>query len=83
MHIANAKAQITTSHLAIETSNQQIQLAQRIYKNTILQQKQGVASLTDILLADNALREAQQSKLAAIIDYLKADLELKKRTGNL
>jgi outer membrane protein TolC len=35
------------------------------------------------LLADNALREAQQTYLTTVIDYLKADLELKKLTGNI
>ena len=78
MLIANAKLQKSTTYQAIETSKQQIQLAQNIYDNTILQQKQGVASITEVLLADNALREAQQSNLSAIIDYLKADLELKR-----
>jgi OMF family outer membrane factor len=42
-----------------------------------------MASLTDILLADTALREAQQANISAIIEYLKADLELKKLTGNI
>jgi outer membrane protein TolC len=67
----------------VETTTEQIQLAQTIYEQTILQQKQGTASLTDVLLADNALREAQQTYLSAVIDYLKADLELKKLTGNI
>ncbi|MFT5347583.1 MAG: outer membrane protein TolC [Bacteroidia bacterium] len=83
MQIANATAQRKISYQAIETSKQHIQLAQKIYSNTLLQQEQGVATLTDVLLADNALREAQQTNLSVIIDYLKADLELKKLTGNL
>ena len=83
MQIANATAQRKTSYQAIETSKQHIQLAQKIYSNTLLQQEQGVATLTDVLLAENALREAQQTNLSVIIDYLKADLGLKKLTGNL
>jgi len=83
LQVTNAKMQKITSYLTIETSTQQVKLAQNIYNNTLLQQKQGVASLTEILLADNALREAQQTNLSAIIEYLKADLELKKITGNL
>ena len=66
-----------------ETTTKQIQLAETIYEQTVLQQKQGTANLTDVLLADNALREAQQTYLSAVIDYLKADLELKKLTGNI
>ncbi|MCB0482431.1 MAG: TolC family protein [Flavobacteriales bacterium] len=83
MQIDNAKMQKTTSYLAIETSKQQVELAQNIYNNTVLQQKQGMASLTEVLLADNALREAQQGHISAIVEYLKSDLELKKLTGNL
>ncbi len=81
--IENAKLQKATTQQSIEITQQHIQLAQTIYQQTIFQQKQGTATLTDILLADNALRTAQQSYLTALIDYLKADLELKKLTGNL
>lgn len=83
MQLSNAFQQRNTAFQAIRTTDLQIQLAQDIYNKTVLQQKQGVASLTEILLADNALREAQQSNLSGIIDYLKADLELKKITGNI
>lgn len=82
MQIENAKQQRSVAKKSTETTRVQIELAQTIYTQTIVQQKQGIASLTDILLADNTLREAQQSYLSAVIDYLKADLELKKLTGN-
>ena len=83
MQVENAKLQRMVAKKAVETTTEQIQLAQTIYAQTIIQQKQGTASLTDVLLADNALREAQQIYLSAVIDYLKADLELKKLTGNI
>ena len=82
MQVENAKLQREVAKKTVETTTEQIQLAQTIYEQTFLQQKQGTASLTDVLLADNALREAQQTYLSAVIDYLKADLELKKLTGN-
>lgn len=83
MQIENAKLQRTIAKKSVETTTEQIKLAKTIYDQTVLQQKQGIANLTDVLLADNALREAQQTYLNAIIDYLKADLELKKITGNI
>lgn len=83
MQVENAKLQRMVAKKAVETTTEQIKLAKTIYEQTILQQKQGTASLTDVLLADNALREAQQTYLSAVIDYLKADLELKKLTGNI
>lgn len=83
MQIQNANMQKGVAKKTVETTTEQIQLAQTIYEQTIIQQKQGTASLTDVLLADNALREAQQTYLSAAVDYLKADLELKKLTGNI
>ncbi len=83
MLIENAQRQRVVAQQTIENTLLQIQLAQSIYNQTSLQQRQGLASLTDVLLADNALREAQQANLSAIVDFLKADLELKKLTGNI
>ena len=83
LQVENAKRQRKTAQNTVETLTEQIQLAQIIYEQTIVQQKLGTATITDILLADNSLREAQQTYLSAVIDYLKADLELKKFTRNI
>jgi OMF family outer membrane factor len=83
MQVQNALMQREVAKKSVETTTEQIELAKSIYEQTVLQQKQGTASLTDVLLADNSLREAQQTYLTTVIDYLKADLELKKLTGNI
>lgn len=83
MQEKNARLQKQVAGKTIETSKLQMTLASHIYDQTSIQQKQGTANVTDILLAENALREAQQAHLSAIIDYLKADLELQKITGNI
>lgn len=83
MQIENARKQRSIAQRTLETTASQIRLAQSIYDQTLVQQKHGTASLTETLLADNSLREAQQHYLTAVIDYLKADLELKNVTGNI
>jgi OMF family outer membrane factor len=83
MLIENATRKRMVTQQTIKNTTGQINLAKTVYDEMILQQKEGTANLTEILLADNALREAQQSQVNAIIDYLKADLELKKLTGNI
>jgi len=82
MLIENAKRTKITAQLTVENTLAQIKLSQTVYEQTILQQKQGTASMTEVLLADNTLRESQQNYLSAVIDYLKANLELKKLSGN-
>ena len=82
IQIINLNSQLITSQKQLTlTKNQQI-LGQKIYDQTVLQQSEGMATLTDVLMADNALKEAQQSYFSASIDYLKAKAELKKVTGN-
>jgi OMF family outer membrane factor len=83
MQINNARQQRMVAQHSLETTNSQIALGQSLYGQTILQQAQGTAGLPDVLLADNSLREAQHYYLAAVVEYLKADLELKKLTGNI
>ncbi len=81
--IETARQQRSVATRSGATTLKQTTLAQSIYDQTLLQQKQGLTSLTDVLLADNTLRETQQNHLTALIDYLKADLDLRKTTGNL
>ena len=83
IEINNTKLQIGVAQATIENTQEQIALAQKVYDSVLLQHKQDVASLTDVLMADNNLRQAQQSYLTAVIDYLKADLTLKQLTGNV
>jgi outer membrane protein TolC len=71
-----AKRNLTTIH-------QQINLAENIYQNTLLQRKEGLATLTDVLQADNAVREAQKNYIDALVALRRAELENKKLTGNL
>jgi len=83
MLVENANRQRQIVKRTVENTFLQIKLAQKVYEQTILQQKEGTATLTDVLLADNALREVQQTYISVVIEYLKTDLELKKLTGNL
>jgi OMF family outer membrane factor len=56
MQVQNALMQREVAKKSVETTTEQIELAKSIYEQTVLQQKQGTASLTDVLLADNSLR---------------------------
>lgn len=79
----NAQLQYGVSVSNLTNSKSQLKLAETIYSKTLIQQKEGIATITDVLLADNVQKEAQQNYLAALVDVMKADLELKKITGNI
>jgi OMF family outer membrane factor len=83
LDLKNVEMQYSLATKNISVVSSQIDLAKKIYDNTVLQNQQGVASITDLLLADNALRESQQTYLVALINLRKAELEYKRVTGNL
>lgn len=83
LNINNSENQRTSTLLSIKNTKKSIELAEELYNQTISQQKEGLATLTDVLLADTSLRESQQNYLNAVIDYLKSDLELRKYSSNL
>ena len=83
LKVRNAELKIAIARRTVETTQSQIDFAKSIYNKTVLQQKQGLASTNDVLLADNTVRQAQQDYISAIVEYLKADLELKKLSGNI
>lgn len=83
VQIENAKMQYEVATSNLLNTKLQLELAETIYSKVIIQQKESVATLTDVLLSDNAKKEAQQNYLSSLVDLMKADLELKKATGNI
>jgi OMF family outer membrane factor len=83
LDLKNTEMQYSLAIRNISVVSSQTELAKKIYNNTVLQNQQGVASITDLLLADNSLRESQQNYLAALINLHRAELEYKRVTGNL
>jgi outer membrane protein len=79
----NASTQIENSLITIENQKENMQLAEEILSNTNNNYLQGLASLTDLLDAENASTEAQNNYTAAILDYKLAEIQLIKSKGEL
>ena len=79
----NATTQIQNSLITIENQKENMALAQEILNNTKNNYLQGLASLTDLLDAENASIEAQNNYTSAILDYKLAEVALIKSKGEL
>ena len=79
----NAKIQIDNSITIIANQKGNAQLAQDVLNNTRNNYVQGLASLTDLLDAENSLTEAQNNYTSAILDYKLAEIQLIKSKGEL
>lgn len=83
VNIENALKEKDNANRTMEIVEEQLRLAELIYDQTILQHNEGIVSLTDVIMSENEVNKAQMEYLATIIEYLKADLKLKKESGNL
>ncbi|MFA9192065.1 TolC family protein [Flavobacterium sp. FZUC8N2.13] len=79
----NAKTQIENSIITLQNQKENMRLANEILKNINNNYLQGLASLTDLLDAENASTEAQNNYTAAILDYKLAEIKLIKSKGEL
>ena len=79
----NSKKQIENSLITISNQKENAKLAQEVFNNTNNNYTQGLASLTDLLDAENALVDAQNNYTAAILDYKLAEIQLIKSKGEL
>ena len=79
----NARTQINNSVITLNAQKENVQLAQEVYFNTQNNYNNGLASLTDLLAAENSLTEAQNNYSSALLNYRVAEIQLIKSQGHL
>lgn len=79
----NAMAQIDNNMVTIQNQKENMRLAAEILSNTKNNYLQGLASLTDLLDAENANQEAQNNYTRAVLNYKIAEVALIKSKGEL
>lgn len=79
----NAKTQIKNALINLNNQSSNKDLAKQVLNNIENNYKNGLASLTDLLDAENANANAQNNYTAAVLDYKLAEVQLNKAKGNL
>ena len=79
----NAKSQIENSLLALENQKANVSLAETVTSNTKHNYQYGLATLTELLEAENALVEAKNNYSTAILEYKIAEIQYYKAKGEL
>ena len=79
----NAKTQIKNSLLTINTNRSNVSLAKEVLDNTNNNYKNGLATLTELLDAENAYADAQNNLNTALLNYKVAEIQLIKSNGQL
>ncbi len=79
----NAKTQMSNSIINIQTQKENADLAKSVLENTKNNYVNGLASLTELLDAENALSEAQNNYTTAQLEYKLAEIQIIKSKGEL
>src|SRR5690554_1612863 len=79
----NAKTLINNSVITIENQKENVKLAQEVLDNTQNNYINGLATLTDLIEAENALADAKNNYSNALLEYKVAEIELIKSKGEL
>lgn len=83
LEFRQAREQLGTSIGTLRAQNDNVALAREITEKLVLQYKEGVASLTDLLNAQTALSEAETNYWQQVFSYKLAVLKLLKAAGQL
>ncbi|MEC5156449.1 TolC family protein [Chryseobacterium sp. MP_3.2] len=79
----NAKSQIENSLSALDSQSANVGLAETVLSNTKSNYQYGLATLTELLEAENSLVEAKNNYSNAILDYKIAEIQYYKSKGEL
>lgn len=79
----NAKSQIENNLSALDSQSANVGLAETVLSNTKSNYQYGLATLTELLEAENALVEAKNNYSNAILDYKIAEIQYYKSKGEL
>jgi outer membrane protein len=83
MDVANSRNKFLVEQQNLSTNRGQVALAEKVYTQTQLQFKEGTVDITDIVQAENSLRDAQNNYLTTLVNLRTAELDWKKATGSL
>lgn len=79
----NAVTNMENALINIESMKDNVDLAERVQQNTQSNYQYGLADLTEVLDAENALTQAKQNYANALLDYKQSEIKLIKAKGEL
>ena len=79
----NAKIQLETIYGLVQVQLENLQLAEKIYTQTMALYTEGMAGITDLLDTETSLYEVKMAYTTELIRYRKTEVELLKASGML
>jgi outer membrane protein TolC len=82
-NLQNARLQLQISIQSTDAQQENMEVAEKSYKQGIMLYEEGLYSITDLLDIEKSFREAQSAYIYELSNYHKSIIELKKSEGTL
>jgi outer membrane protein TolC len=79
----NARREIDNQSNALRLNKNQLELAQKVYKQTENLFRQGTISTNDLIQADNGVQQAQSNLISTYVKLRQAEIQYLKSIGNI
>ena len=79
----NARREIDNQSNALRLNKNQLELAQKVYRQTENLFKQGTISTNDLIQADNGVQQAQSNLISTYVKLRQAEIQYLKSIGNI
>ena len=79
----NAKNQLEIIYELVQTQSENLQLAEKVYTQTMVLYTEGLANITDLLETETSLHEVKIAHTTELIRYKKTEIDLLKASGTL
>jgi outer membrane protein TolC len=83
MNYRNAQQQLSVSRKSVSAQSENLQLAEKVYSQTLLLYQEGMAGMTDLFETESSLSEAKTTYTTELIRYKKTEIDLLKAGGRL
>ena len=79
----DAKERLQVIYHLVQAQSENVQLAEKVYAQTMALYSEGLANITDLLETETSLREAKIAYTTELIRYKKTEIDLSKANGTL
>jgi len=83
LQMLNSNEKLLSSYTNLSSNRENLDLAKDVLKTTTLLYQQGVASASDLLNSDYALKEAQSNFINSLYNYLISALDIQRTQGTI
>ena len=83
MDYQNTKDQLQVVYSLVQAQSENLQLAEKVYTQTMALYSEGLANITDLLEAETSLRESKIAYSTEWIRYKKTEVDLLKASGTI